>query len=141
MQHLHLCTPLLLSKGQIPTTLIQEKRKRGILQVSKMLSGAFIQPIIHYKKDLDLDADNLSKPIWDGLVNFLYSDDSQIKLRIAGSFDISKTDFNILDMSGLSGNILTELFDAFDTEDHILYIECGDFHHSMIKFNILNNGN
>jgi Holliday junction resolvase RusA-like endonuclease len=89
-----------------------------------------------YKRDINIDADNLSKPVWDGLTKFLYADDSQIKLRIAGCFDISKNDFNVLDTSGLSGDMLTELLDAFDTEEHILYIECGDFHHSLLKFNL-----
>ena len=94
-----------------------------------------------YKKDLGLDTDNLSKPIWDSLSDFLYQDDKQIKLRIAGSFDISKNDFKILDISGLPGNLLTALLDAFDTEDHIVYIECGILHHSMYKFNLVFNGN
>ncbi len=40
-----------------------------------------------FKDDRSHDADNISKPLWDCLVNVVYSDDVQIKLRIAGVFD------------------------------------------------------
>lgn len=94
-----------------------------------------------FKRDIKIDTDNISKPIWDGLSEFLYKDDNQIRLRIAGSFDVSINDFNVLDTSGISGEVLVELLDALDTEEHFLYVECGDFHHSLLKFNLFNNGN
>jgi len=94
-----------------------------------------------FKKDLESDADNLSKPLWDCLTGFLFTDDRQVKLRIVGSFDISKNDFNVLNFTGISGEVITELLDAFDTEDHIVYIECGHLNHSMFKFNLESSGN
>ncbi len=94
-----------------------------------------------YKKDLGLDADNISKPVWDGLTGFLYTDDKQIRLRIAGCFDLSKNDLTALNVSGLAGNILIELLDALEKEEHVVYIECGVFHNSLFKFNLVTNGN
>lgn len=94
-----------------------------------------------FNKNVNIDADNLSKPLWDCLTGFLFNDDGQVKIRIAGSFDLSKNDFNVLNFSGLSGEIITELLEAFDTEDHIVYIECGLLNYSMFKFNIESNGN
>jgi hypothetical protein len=92
-----------------------------------------------FRANLKMDADNLSKPIWDCLTGFLYVDDSQVKLRIAGSFDLSKHNFNILDIETLPKPIVDELVDAFKNHDHFVYIECGRLNYSMFKFNFENN--
>ena len=89
-----------------------------------------------FNKNLDLDADNLSKPVWDSLNGFLYADDKQIKLRTAGSYDLTSGDYNVIDFSGLQGNFIIDLLEAFESEEHIVYIECGEFKPSMLKFNI-----
>jgi len=94
-----------------------------------------------YKKDLNSDADNLSKPLWDCLAGFLFIDDKQVKIRTAGTFDLSKNDFNILNFSGLAGEVVAELLDAFDSQEHIVYVECGLLKSSMFKFNLEANGN
>lgn len=95
----------------------------------------------HKKKTGTIDADNLSKPIWDILGGILFEDDQQIKLRIAGAIDISSGDFNIIDFSRLRGEIISELIEAFENEDHIVYIECGLLNNNMYKFNIGIHGN
>jgi hypothetical protein len=82
------------------------------------------------------DADNISKPIWDCLTNFLFEDDRQIKLRLAGCFDLSNKDFDILDVSGVPGNVIAELVDAVANEEHIIYVECGTLRDNMYKFNL-----
>jgi len=94
-----------------------------------------------YKENLDLDTDNLSKPVWDCLGGFLFNDDQQIKMRIAGSFNLLGGDYNIIDFTGLDGTIITDLIEAFETENHVVYVECGKFDASMYKFNIEQNGN
>lgn len=94
-----------------------------------------------YQTDTGIDADNLSKPLWDCLKGVLFSDDKQVKLRIAGSFDLKQNDFTFLDFSGLTGEVVTELLQAFDTEQHILYVECGNFEASMVKLNMSRDGN
>lgn len=94
-----------------------------------------------FNKDVGSDADNLSKPLWDCLNNYLFHDDKQIKIRIVGVFDLSKTDINILDFSGLPGEIITDLLESFESENHIVYIECGLLDNSMYKFNLERNGN
>lgn len=98
---------------------------------------------LHYffRKDLDSDADNLSKPLWDCLEGFLFIDDKQVRIRTAGTFDLSKNDFNVLDFSGLEGEIIAELLEAFDNEDHIVYVECGIINNSMFRFTIEADGN
>ena len=89
-----------------------------------------------FKTDLSLDTDNLSKPVWDCLSGVLFNDDKQIKMRVVGSFNLSKGDYSIIDFSGLKSEIMSELFDAFENEDHVVYIECGKFDPSMYRFNM-----
>ena len=62
-------------------------------------------------------------------------------MRIAGSFDLTVLDLNILDFSGLPGLTVTELLDALETEDHVLYVECGNFSTTLVKLNWEGNGN
>jgi Holliday junction resolvase RusA-like endonuclease len=92
-----------------------------------------------HKKDVNIDADNLSKPLWDCLTGILFDDDNQVKLRTAGSFDLTKNDFNILNFSELPAEIIGELLESFDTELHTIYVECGQINYSMFKFNFENN--
>lgn len=89
-----------------------------------------------YNRDTGNDADNLSKPLWDCLTGFLFIDDKQVKVRTAGSFDLSKNDISLLDFSGLPGAFVADLVDAFDTEEHVVYVECGTLNMTMYKFNI-----
>lgn len=94
-----------------------------------------------FKKDVGTDADNISKPIWDCLKGKLITDDKQIKLRTAGVFNLSAKPISLINVSGLKGDILLDLLDAFDKEEHIVYIECGVLDYSLYKFNLQNYGN
>ena len=94
-----------------------------------------------FRRDIGIDADNLSKPIWDCLRDVLYKDDKQIKMRTAGSFDVTANGLITLDFSGLPETIIDELFGAMETEEHVLYIECGDFSMDMIRLNLERYGN
>ncbi len=89
-----------------------------------------------YNEYIKIDTDNLSKPIWDHLNGLAYNDDEQIKIRTAGSFDLTQQDIDLLNFTGLSGSVVTDLLDAFDNEDHIVYIEMGKYNDTMFRFNI-----
>jgi hypothetical protein len=69
------------------------------------------------------------------LEGFLFENDFQVKVRTAWSFDLTHNDFNILDFSGLRGEVAAELVEAFENEEHIVYVECGQLSTSMFKFN------
>lgn len=94
-----------------------------------------------FKKDIGIDADNLSKPIWDCLRGILFDDDKRVKMRIAGSFDLTVDNFTILNSSGLPGEVIASLIEAVETEEHVLYVECGTFTVDMIQLNLERNGN
>ncbi len=99
-------------------------------------SDAYAIIYYFYNKYEKIDTDNLSKPIWDHLNGVVYNDDEQIKIRIAGSFNLKKEDIHFINFTGLSGSIIANLLAAFDDEDHILYIEIGKKSDTMFKFNI-----
>ncbi len=102
-----------------------------------VLSGDLYATIYYFfNKNLDLDTDNLSKPVWDCLNGILFNDDKQIKVRTAGSFDLTIGDYSVIDVSGLQGKMVVDLLEAFENEEHIVYVECGNFKPSMFKFNI-----
>jgi Holliday junction resolvase RusA-like endonuclease len=94
--------------------------------------------LVYYfrKTNTGTDADNISKPIWDCLKGILFDDDKQIKLRTAGIIDLSKTELSLIDVTGIPGNLLIDFLDAIETEEHIVYIECGRLNYSLFKFNI-----
>jgi hypothetical protein len=109
-------------------------------QISEPLTNDLYGVLYHFfKKNRQIDADNLSKPIWDCLTGFLYVDDSQVKLRIAGSFDLSEIEYDVLNFVDLPEPIVDELLEAFKNHDHIVYIECGLLKYSMFKFNFEKN--
>lgn len=82
------------------------------------------------------DADNISKPIWDSLTGFLFDDDKQVKLRMAGKYDLSTNGFDLLDVTGVPGLVVADLVDAVSNDDHFLFIECGKLKPEMFKFNL-----
>lgn len=87
-----------------------------------------------YRGRNDLDADNLSKPIWDALNNSAYVDDKLIRLRCSGLFDLESEDISILDLSTMPDIVLNDFIDMINNkEKHILYIELGSFDHDMLK--------
>jgi Holliday junction resolvase RusA-like endonuclease len=97
--------------------------------------------IYFFKFSTGTDADNISKPIWDCLKGKIFNDDKQVKLRTAGIFDLSKHDYNILDLSGLKGELIVDLLEAIDSMDHVVYIECGILNLNMYQFNLEKHGN
>ncbi len=97
-----------------------------------------------YTRDAKIDADNISKPVWDCLTGFLFKDDNQVKWRAAGCFDVSREDLTA-NLSGLPGSVVEKLMEIMDKaiyenegkDMHVLYIECGTLRKEMFKFNLL----
>lgn len=98
--------------------------------------------VVYYfhKKHNQLDADNLSKPIWDALEGILYEDDSIIKYRIAGIFDLRSSGLEILDITLMPEQVAGDFLARLDDSDHILYIEIGNLDYSLFKFGCENSG-
>lgn len=101
------------------------------------LSGDLYGAIYYfYKDDKDHDADNISKPVWDCLNSIVYDDDRQIRLRVAGVFDLNRNDIQQLNLSRIPDPIFNHFIDALDKHDHFFYVECGQLNTQHYKFNL-----
>lgn len=78
-----------------------------------------------YKEDVMLDADNISKPVWDSLSEVAYSDDRQIRIRSAVAIDLSKLSIMDFDQDTLSTEDVYDLSESILDNDHTLYIQVG----------------
>jgi hypothetical protein len=81
-----------------------------------------------------LDADNLSKPIWDSLNGTCYHDDRLLRHRRAGVIDLRTTDFHAFDLSNVPDPVAEALMHAIGTEEHVVYIEYGTLDDQMFTF-------
>ena len=92
--------------------------------------------VVYYfvNRKTDMDADNISKPIWDSLEGIAYADDKIIKMRYSGIYNLRE--ISEIDISNIPDVVFDDFMQSIDNEDHILYIELGRYNHSMFKFNI-----
>ena len=127
------------SKGQTYRQHIQEaftRRYEHLAELTGDLYGIVYCFYPTYNETIDADADNISKPVWDCLTGFLYHDDAQVKLRIAGCYDLSKNQLTDLDVTNLPDDIRDDLLNAIDQKQPVMYLECGVFKADMIRFNL-----
>lgn len=93
----------------------------------KYSSGVALAPplygIVYYfhARKTQIDADNLSKPVWDALEGLAFADDSVVKLRHAGIVDLSSEEIASFDMSRVPDTVLNDLYAVVGTEDHVLF--------------------
>jgi hypothetical protein len=92
--------------------------------------------IVYYlpARPTELDADNLSKPIWDALQGICYDDDKRVRHRRAGIIDLQTTELQAFDLSAVPDDVAAALIRAVGTEDHVLYIEYGSLSDRMFVF-------
>ncbi len=91
-----------------------------------------------FKENIQLDADNISKPTWDGLVGIAFVDDKQITIRSAASIDLSKHDMMVVDMDNIPTDIVYDWMNSLFENDHTVYIEVGTITTYNNLFNINN---
>lgn len=83
---------------------------------------------------VNVDSDNISKPIWDAVNNLVYVDDRKIVMRIAAVIDVNLHPINIIDTSSIDGAVAADLMQGLSEVDvKCLYIECNIFKESMIR--------
>ncbi len=83
-----------------------------------------------------LDADNLSKPVWDALRGAGYADDNLLKLRLAGIVDLNNPELAGIDISSLPDAAANELLRAMGEQNHVLYVEFGPLTKQMFRFGL-----
>lgn len=83
-----------------------------------------------------LDADNLSKPVWDALTGLAYEDDVQVLLRHSGIVDMRLRGASEFDLSTLPDDVAEQLIQTIGSEEHVVYIEIGPVDVSMFRFGL-----
>lgn len=83
---------------------------------------------------VNVDCDNISKPIWDAVRGLVFVDDRSIVFRTATVIDVNIHPFNIIDTSTIDGAVAADLMQGLAApEVKCMYIECGQFKEPMIK--------
>lgn len=112
-------------------------QRRYKSKIMPYLSGKLYGLVYYFfQENLYLDADNLSKPIWDSLNGVVYTDDSQIITRSITAINIKESDITLIDFTGIDGSILADIIDSIYSKEHTLYIECGVVNNNIWKFNL-----
>lgn len=89
-----------------------------------------------HRQDTTLDADNLSKPVWDALRGAGFADDNAVKLRVAGIIDLDNPALAVVDLSNVPDPVAQELLRVIGEEEHVLYIEFGPLAGSLFRFGL-----
>jgi hypothetical protein len=89
-----------------------------------------------HAKPTQLDADNVSKPVWDALEGIGYRDDEVIKHRRAGLIDLRSKDLRAFDLSGMPDSVAADLISAVGVYDDIVYVEYGALREDMYEFGL-----
>lgn len=114
-----------------------KRRYRG--KLSPYTSGQLYGLAYYFfRENLSLDADNLSKPIWDALNGVAYTDDGQIVTRVINAINLNENEISMIDFTGIDGRLLSDLVAAAYEEKHLVYVECGIVNKNMWKFNLEN---
>ena len=79
----------------------------------------------------DLNADNISKPVWDALIGTIYEDDKQIVQRTSTVIYTKK--HNLIQINGNSDTSAELLQILTGNNVKCLYVECGYFKETMIE--------
>jgi hypothetical protein len=97
-----------------------------------------IYGIVYYfhRRGASLDADNLSKPVWDALRGAGFADDRSLKLRLAGIIDLDNPELAGVDLSNMPDDAANELLQVIGEENHVLYIEFGPLTKQMFRFGL-----
>jgi hypothetical protein len=86
----------------------------------------------------NIDADNLSKPIWDALRGVAYVDDNVIRHRRAGLIHVGTgmKALRAFDLSRVPDAVAAELMSAVGSREHIIYVEYGALQDEMFAFGL-----
>ncbi len=94
-----------------------------------------------YRKETGIDADNISKPIWDCLRGITYDDDSQVAFRVAAKTLVRDSSLTVReelpDLQGLPKNVLSAFNEFVEQVEirHFVYVELGQWAKQLVKFN------
>lgn len=110
------------------TERLQEQARQIIQrypEISLFQDALYIYIYYFHRVKSEVDVDNMSKPILDGLRRIVYTDDSQVIKRTAMKIDLSAS--YTLSNENIPDYIYEELLASINNDEkkHILFIEVG----------------
>lgn len=98
------------------------------------LVGELYGIVYYFHRDpTGLDADNLSKRLWDALSKTAYVDDNAVKIRFSGIFDLSRGS-GAIDFTSMPARVFADFVTMIGTEKHTVYVECGKINYDLYRF-------
>jgi hypothetical protein len=91
-----------------------------------------------HRQEVEGDADNISKPVWDALRGLAYDDDAAVLLRVAAKIRIDRGLPSGLVVGRIPPEALRRLtvLAGKPSHAHLLYIELGALAETMIPFGL-----
>ena len=102
-------------------------------KVPKFRKGVELYGHVYYftSDGTDLDADNISKPVWDALIGIVYDDDKQIVQRTSTVVYTNKHDLIQINGDSYTSAELLQILTGNNVK--CIYVECGYFKETMIE--------
>ena len=111
-----------------------QRKYRGAVPMFPAHEELYARIYFFTSDGVNVDSDNISKPIWDAVNNVVYDDDRKIVMRTAAVIDINLHPLTTIDTSSIDSDAAADLMQGLAESDvKCLYIECGKFKESMIK--------
>lgn len=111
-----------------------DKEYKGKVPKYRKGSELYGQVCFFTSEGTDLDADNISKPVWDALEGLVYDNDKQIVMR--KSTVIYKAKHDLIALDGNSDRAADLLQVIQRKRVKCIYIECGYFNESMVEIDL-----
>lgn len=110
------------------------RKYRGAVPTFRADEELYAKVYFFTSDGVNVDCDNISKPIWDAVNGLVYVDDRKIVMRTAAVIDVNLHPINIIDTTFIESAVAIDLIQGLTSSDvKCLYIECGKFKESMIK--------
>lgn len=87
-------------------------------------------------RQLAIDADNLSKPIWDALRGLVFDDDRRVELRYAGVISANRTTRQDIRLNHVPGHAADMIIELLGGRENFIYIEIGKLNQNMYQFGL-----
>lgn len=111
-----------------------QRKYKGVVPTFPANEELYARVYFFTSDGVNVDCDNISKPIWDAVNNLVYVDDRKIVMRTAAVIDVNIHSFSIIDTSSIDSVVAADLMQGLtETNVKCLYIECSKFKESMIK--------
>ncbi len=111
-----------------------QRKYKGVVPTFHANEELYARVYFFTSDGVNVDCDNISKPIWDAVNNLVYVDDRKIVMRTAAVIDVNIHSFSIIDTSSIDSVVAADLMQGLtETNVKCLYIECSKFKESMIK--------